>query len=59
MKRFLPGKEFSIEVDSADDIDIEEDDDETPVNWPLAIGCLAVIVIAVGLLVWLIWWLVT
>jgi len=57
VKRILPGKEFAIEASSAEGI--EPEDDDTPVNWPLAIGCLAAIVAGLAVIAWLIWWLVT
>jgi hypothetical protein len=61
VRKILPGKEFAIEASSAEGIEPEERDDDgnAPINWPLAIGCLAAIGVAVGLIVWLIWSLVT
>lgn len=55
--RVLPHKEYTIEVEPADDIDIDEDGDEGEYNWPRIAGCLVVLAVIVGLVAWLIWWL--
>ena len=60
--KYLPGVEYTVEVGSADDIDVDDDDDEADpddISWPKAIGCLAAMAGGVVLIIYLLWRLFT
>jgi hypothetical protein len=57
IKKRLPDARFTIEAGSADDIDLEDldDDDEGgEINWPRLTGCLVLLAAIIGGLIWII-----
>jgi hypothetical protein len=61
IKRVLPQAQYTIEASSGEGIEVEEegDDEHGDISWPRAIGCLLAMAAGIGLLVWLIWSLLT
>jgi hypothetical protein len=56
IKRRLPDAHFTIEASSADDIDLDDldDEDEGEINWPRLTGCLVLLAAIIAGLIWII-----